>query len=141
MKIYSIFLTFILLLAGCGTLAEPAPAPTPSTATIDTDLVAHGIEIYKQQYCGICHQLTSANTTGMFGPSHDGVGTIATRRIQQANYVGSATNAEDYLMESLLYPQLFTVDGFGASSHQMPAYTFLSSEDLDALVYMLRHQE
>ena len=114
--------------------------PTTTAPAVNMALVQRGITVYKEQYCGICHQLTAANTAGTFGPSHDGVATRAENYLVNENYSGTATTAAEYLRESLLNPEIYIVDGFGASPHQMPAYTFLPDADIDALVYMLLQQ-
>ncbi len=48
-----------------------------------------------------------AGTTGWFGPEHDGMGTITEERIAAANYSGQATNAKEYVYESLVKPEIF----------------------------------
>ena len=118
-------------------VSEPA---APPAAIQDEALVQRGLEVYRAQYCGICHALSAAGTTGRFGPEHDGMGTIAEERIAAANYSGRATNAEEYVYESLVKPEIFTVDGYASSSHRMPPYTHLSEEDLLALTAFLLAQ-
>lgn len=112
-----------------------APAPTP-----DAEQIAYGIEVYRSQYCGICHTLTVANSGGTFGPSHDGIGTIAAERIQSEAYTGKAITAEDYLRESIVEPAIFKVPEFSLSNHQMPPYAHLPAEDIEAMVYLLINQ-
>jgi len=104
------------------------------------ELLAYGRELYRKQYCGLCHQSTAAGTGGIFGPSHDGLGTLAAQRIADPNYQGSATTAEAYLYESLIDPQRYTVPGYELTPHRMPIYTFLSAQELDALVHFLLYQ-
>jgi mono/diheme cytochrome c family protein len=108
---------------------------------IDEAIVAHGLEIYKQQYCGICHQLDAAQTAGLFGPSHNGVGAHAAERIADPNYGGKATTPAKYLMESLVEPGIYYVPEYAQSRHPMPAYVHVPEADLDALVYMLLQQK
>ncbi len=119
------------------TQSEPA---TPPATMPDEALVQRGLEVYRAQYCGICHALSAAGTTGRFGPEHDGMGKTAEGRIAAANYSGKATNAADYLYESLVKPEVFIVDGYASSSHRMPPYTHLSEEDLLALTAFLLAQ-
>jgi mono/diheme cytochrome c family protein len=100
-------------------------------------LYAKGLELYLKNSCGVCHTLGKAETKGQFGPAHDGLGVVAAARIQDPNYTGKATTAEDYIRESILEPQTYLVPGYGVSRYKMPAFTNLSQEDVDALVYML----
>ena len=104
------------------------------------DAYTPGLEVYHAAYCGTCHALRSAGTTGMFGPPHDAVGVIAGARIQDPHYHGAATTAEAYIRESIVAPNAYLVPGYGLTSHHMPAYTALNKNDLDALVTMLSGQ-
>jgi len=122
------------------TNAPASEQSTPSAAAPDEALVQHGLEVYRAQYCGICHALSAAGTTGRFGPEHDGMSKTAEERVAAANYSGDATNAEEYLYESLVKPEVFIVDGYASSSHRMPPYTHLSEEDLLALTAFLLAQ-
>lgn len=105
------------------------------------EVVARGLELYRQQYCGTCHKLDKADTGGIFGPPHNGIGAIAAQRIRDEAYTGRATTAEDYLRESLVDPGRYLVPGFENTRYRMPAYTHLSETDLNALVQMLLREE
>ncbi|MSP13740.1 MAG: c-type cytochrome [Chloroflexi bacterium] len=129
---------------------SPPPAPPPSLAVptfpppnnaAGKELVEAGKKVYLAQYCGICHRLSLLETTGAFGPPHDGVGTAAGQRIKDPQYKGRATTAAEYLRESILNPQTYYVNGYAQSAHPMVAYTHLSEQDLNALVYMLLQQK
>lgn len=138
------FLLCNFLLAGCDTLdALMVQADTPARtqpAPPDAELIAQGRAVYLEQYCGVCHQLTSANTRGDFGPPHDNMGQLAQLRLTNPNYAGNATTATEYIMESLLEPQIYFTEGYAASSHAMPTYAHLSDDKLNALVYMLMNE-
>lgn len=133
----------LCLLSACGTVAEPpyaaAAAPT-ALPTLDAAMIEHGIEVYKTQYCGMCHTLAVADTKGALGPDHSAEGTIAQERIQDADYTGTATTSEDYIRESILEPQVYRSPDYKLSNHQMPSYSHLPPEDIDALVYLLTNQ-
>ncbi|MCB0168083.1 MAG: c-type cytochrome [Anaerolineae bacterium] len=129
----------------------PTSAPTtevvtviakPTTAPLaDGDPMAAGLKVYKEQYCGICHKLDVAGTGGIFGPEQNHLGTTAETRIKNPNYRGQAGTAADYLRESILDPAAYFVEGYEQSAHQMPAYTHLSDDQVDALVQMLLQQK
>lgn len=113
-------------------------APLSSTGTAkDPALIAAGLAVYRQQYCGVCHELAAAGTRGVFGPTHNGIGTTAAQRIQSPGYSGHATTTAEYILESLLDPQVYIVEGFAATPHRMPPYGHLDSASLDALVAFL----
>lgn len=117
-------------------LALTATAPVTNTAAP----LADGRTLYRQYYCGICHQSTGAGTRGTFGPSHDGLGAIAAQRWQEPTYQGDATTAADYLHESLVEPQRFIVPGYELTPHRMPSYSFLTPAELETLVQWLQQQ-
>jgi nitric oxide reductase subunit C len=100
-------------------------------------LVTRGQEVYRAQFCGTCHALSSVGTTGRFGPTHDGVGDLAEERIREPAYGGTARTAEEYLLESIVEPGAYRVAGFGGTRFVMPSYRHLPEEDLVALVQML----
>jgi mono/diheme cytochrome c family protein len=146
----------IMLLAGCSMTAPPtppiaAPAPTTTPATTSTPTstaqptpseaeIAQGIQIYKAAYCGACHALDAADTGGIFGPTHNDMAATAAARIMHEDYTGAATMPGEYLRESILNPGVYIVDGYAATRHPMPAYTYLPAEEIEALVYLLLQQ-
>lgn len=124
------------------TVIVTTPPPLSTTTALDqAALVDHGYAVYLKQYCGVCHQLAAAATTGAFGPPHDGMARIAAARVQDPAYTGKATTAAAYLRESILEPEAYTVPEYTLTAHRMPAFTHLSQEEIDALVAMLLTQE
>jgi nitric oxide reductase subunit C len=119
--------------------AAPEP-PTPDPALAERAVVERGLKLYRELYCGTCHQLGAAGTAGLFGPSHDGLGATAAQRIGDPGYTGAATSAAGYIRESILNPAAYLVPDYASSNHPMPAFSSLSDADLDALVQMLVRQ-
>lgn len=113
-------------------------ATTPVTSTAAP--LADGRSLYRQYYCGICHQSTGAGTRGTFGPSHDGLGALAAQRWLEPTYQGNATTPAEYLHESLVDPQRFVVPGYELTPHRMPSYSFLPPAELATLVAWLQQQ-
>ena len=132
------FIPIVLLVVGFGFVLGVAGAQ--DAAGLDRERYQRGLEIYLDNFCGGCHLLSAAGTSGFFGPAHDAAGVIAAARVQDPNYRGGAVDAAGYLLESLLDPGAYRVPGFALSRHRMPAYGHLSEEDLDALVYLLLQQ-
>lgn len=153
-------LCVLLLAASCllvGCLAAPLDPPvlmtgvavaptviarlaTPTALHASEEQMAEGLRVYRAQYCGVCHRLSAAGTTGQFGPSHDGMARIAQARLLNPAYGGQAVTPDDYLRESILLPAAYIVDGYEISSHHMPSFAHLSPAEIDALVYLLAHQ-
>ncbi len=88
-----------------------------------------GEQIYTAAGCGACHTFSKAGTNANIGPSLDELAAAA----------GDRTDAPpaEYVTESILDPDAFTVDGF--QSGVMPAYEGrLTDEQVQALVdYLL----
>ena len=137
---WRLFLLIVsLLLTRCSPLANPTFVQF-TVQTVDDTLINYGIQVYRTNYCGSCHTLTVANTSGTFGPNHDFAGTHATEIVNGNAYSGFAKSASDYIRESILQPNVFYTPGYEATNHHMPQFTHLSDTDIDALVYLLSHQ-
>lgn len=119
----------------------PTPLPPAADSAETSARVEHGLAVYKQQYCGLCHQLDAAGTAGQFGPPHNGLGLTAEQRLHDPHYTGTATTAAEYIHESIITPKAYLVPGYEHTAHHMPAYGHLSESDVDALVQFLLHQK
>ena len=119
---------------------ETAAPQAAAESAGDAALIERGMQVYRQQYCGICHVLDLLETRGTFGPPHNGLGAIAAERVRDAAYTGSATMAAEYIRESIVAPDVFFVEGYAASAHRMPPYSHLDPADVDALVALLLSQ-
>ena len=124
-------LVLVAVLPGCRE-ASGESGPTPE--------VLRGREVYQEQFCGTCHTLTSAETAGMFGPTHNGMAKIADDRLLDPGYAGSAETARAYILESIVEPAAFRAPGFERTRFVMPSYQHLPEEDIDALVEMLMRE-
>lgn len=110
----------LLLLAACG--GEPPPPPT---ATLSAEAAA-GTAVFRRE-CAACHAL--APDTVIVGPSLAHIATIAAGRVP-------GQTAEAYLLESIVRPDAYLVDGY---ENLMPGNfgRRLTGEELDALVALL----
>ena len=112
---------FMLFLTACGGEAETAP-PTPTLES----MAAAGQTIFRRD-CSACHALEP--DTIIVGPSLAGIADRAATRID-------GQDSTDYLLNSVLAPSDFVVDGFDDA---MPN-TFgksLTGEELDSLIAYL----
>jgi mono/diheme cytochrome c family protein len=88
-----------------------------------------GEQIFTAAGCAGCHKLASAGATGNIGPSLDQLAAAAGKR-------EPGKSAEDYVHESIVDPEAYTVSGFGKGV--MPSYEGkLSDKQLEALVQFL----
>jgi nitric oxide reductase subunit C len=118
-------------------LPSPTAQPTP---TVDAARLATGKAVYLANYCGVCHTLQAAGTAGVFGPSHEHMGSTAAQRIADPSYKGAARTAAEFIRESIVTPSAYFAPGVVNGRHPMPSYAHLPQADLDALVYFLLQQ-
>jgi mono/diheme cytochrome c family protein len=87
-----------------------------------------GEQIFTAAGCGACHTLGKAGTNANIGPSLDDLAAQAANRTD--------ASPEEYVSESILNPDAFTVEGF--QSGVMPAYEGrLSEQQVQALAKYL----
>jgi mono/diheme cytochrome c family protein len=126
-------------------ISTPTPMPAivapPTPAPIDPQLVEAGKKAYLRNYCGSCHTLAAAGTRGVFAPAHDQAATVALQRIADPRYAGKATTAAEYLLESLLEPNIYLAPGATGSRTAMPAFSHLNQDELESIVYFLLQQK
>ena len=89
-----------------------------------------GEQIFIAWGCGGCHKLAKAGTNGNIGPSLDDLASVAGKQ-------EPGTSAEDYVRQSILDPEAFTVKGF--QKGVMPSFKGrLDDKQVQALVdYLL----
>jgi cytochrome c2 len=108
-------------------LAADAPAE---------DFVKAGQDIfYGKGTCALCHEI---GKKGERCPDLAGVGEHAEARIKEAGYKGKATSGAEYLVESLMDPTAYVVEGYQPS--MPPLGRQLSDLELVAAVAFLQSQ-
>jgi mono/diheme cytochrome c family protein len=91
-----------------------------------------GEQIFIAGGCGGCHKLAKAGAKGNIGPSLDDLANVAGK-------MEPGTSAEEYVRQSILQPDAFTVKGFQAGV--MPSFQGrLSDKQVQALVAYLLGQ-
>ncbi|MDQ7030918.1 MAG: c-type cytochrome [Ardenticatenia bacterium] len=119
--------------------SQPTPPPAPAAQAAEPSKVVEDILI--NSGCAGCHTLQGVSgMTGAVGPELTRIGAVASQRIQDPNYTGSATTPAEYIRESIVDPNTYVVEGFPPV---MPADfgTLLSPEELDLLVEYLASLE
>lgn len=91
---------------------EPAPPPVEEKidlGAMDMDqFIALGTKIFSGKgTCTLCH-----NELGR-APMLGTIGDAAVQRLKDPRYKGAAEDVEEYLLESLVEPSAFVVEGFG----------------------------
>jgi hypothetical protein len=128
-------------------LREPAPsrfqtataALTPEKiplVTGDEPLV----DIFTKPGCPVCHMIPGIpGATGQVGPPLI-LGKTGEQRLKDPGYRGEAETVHQYIVESVLEPQRFVVQGYPA--HAMPTWygSKLSALALEKIAAYLEHQ-
>ncbi len=128
-------------------LAESEPAPLPSGEVVGTD-IAVSLPVGDADAgkalsagtlgCSGCHELAAVGP--LWAPSGDdpGIGERAELRYSQTAYTGTATSAEEYLIEATVLPNVHLVEGYESNVMPDDYGRRLSVQDLaDLVAYML----
>ncbi|KAB2856853.1 MAG: cytochrome c [Anaerolineae bacterium] len=113
------------LLVGCGG-DKKSEGNSESRLDPNTD-AGRGEQVFKT-YCATCHAIKGDRV--VVGPSLEGIATRAATRIE-------GLSAEDYIRESILYPNDFTVPNFAEGMMQQNFASQLTSDDVNYLVAYL----
>jgi cytochrome c2 len=131
----------MLALTACGGgAAKPAGSEQPAAAAGgNTD---NGKKLFNEPViasagspgCVTCHSLEKGKT--LVGPSLAGIATDAAGTVKEADYKGTAKNADEWLRESILNPNVDVPEGF--KPDLMPkTFNKLSAQELNDLVAYL----
>jgi cytochrome c2 len=100
------------------------------------DFVKAGQDIfYGKGTCALCHEI---GKKGERCPDLAGVGERSETRIKEERYKGKATNGAEYLVESVMEPTVYVVEGYQPS--MPPVGRQLSDLELVAVVSFLQSQ-
>jgi cytochrome c2 len=100
------------------------------------DFVSAGQDIfYGKGTCALCHEI---GKKGERCPDLAGVGERAETRVKEAGYKGKATNGAEYLVESVMDPTTYVVEGYQPS--MPPVGRQLNDLELVAVVAFLESQ-
>ena len=100
------------------------------------DFVRAGQDIfYGKGTCALCHEI---GKKGERCPDLAGVGERAATRVKESGYKGKATNAAEYLVESVMDPTTYVVEGYQPS--MPPVGRQLNDLELVAVVAFLESQ-
>jgi cytochrome c2 len=137
-----VLIVVLLALTACGGgAAKPAGGEQPAAAAGGN--ADNGKKLFNEPViasagspgCVTCHSLEKGKT--LVGPSLAGIATDAANTVKEADYKGKAKNADEWLRESILNPNVDVPDGFKPDI--MPkTFTKLSAQELNDLVAYLQ---
>jgi mono/diheme cytochrome c family protein len=129
-------------LADGGTVAS-APSGQPIGTDITVSLPAgdpeQGAALAQsaQGGCSACHELAAVGPAWARSGEMPGIATRAVERINETDYTGSATTAQQYLVESIVAPNVFVVPGYGSGiMPQDYAQRLTARQVADLIAYM-----
>lgn len=127
-------------LEGGGRPTGPVDNPVGSDITVelpDGDQAA-GETLAQDLGCTGCHILSTVGPAWEGEGDQPGVGGRASARIEQENYTGQATTAEQYLIESIVLTNAHVVDSYDAGIMPDNYGVRLTDQDLaDLIAYLL----
>jgi mono/diheme cytochrome c family protein len=128
------------------TAKEVSNAPAPAGPTVGTDITQQlpqgdakaGEALTQSLGCVGCHVTGTTGPAWMPSAKQPGIGERAATRITQPDYTGKATTPEQYLLESIVDPSAFVVNGY--PDKVMPgifATTLTSQDAANIIAYLL----
>ncbi|HLA97682.1 MAG TPA: c-type cytochrome [Anaerolineales bacterium] len=120
-----------------GVLAGP-PVGTDITISLPVGDPANGEPLATAKGCVGCHVSTATGPAWAPSGSTPGMAERAALRIAQADYTGSATDAGQYLLESIVSPKAYVVEGYLDTLMPTTFGSTLTAQDAaDIIAYML----
>ncbi len=120
-----------------GQLAGP-PVGTDIGIELPEGDAVKGEALANAKGCVGCHVSTATGPGWLPSESTPGIGERAALRIEQADYSGTAETADQYLLESIVLPKTFVVEGY--LDNLMPANfssTLTAQDAADIIAFML----
>jgi mono/diheme cytochrome c family protein len=128
------------------TAPDRAQAPVLAGPPVGTDIAqqlpagdaAKGEALATSQGCVGCHVASTTGPAWLPTPDQPGIGARAETRPNEPDYTGAATTPEQYLLESIVQPQVHIVPGF--ETIQMPntyGQTLTAQDAADLIAYLL----
>lgn len=130
--------------------ATPKPSATPTLTVTPTALpvaaagdAVHGRQLFRELTCDSCHDVSQPAPGGFYAPNLGNISMEALRIIDLPEYTGKATDADSYIRESVLTPNVYIVPGDiyrdapGVSAMDQDFAERISDADLNDLVAYL----
>jgi mono/diheme cytochrome c family protein len=128
------------------TAEEILPPPTPSGPVVGSDITKelpegdpqNGEALSASLGCTACHITAPTGPSWLAGADQPGIGERAELRLAEATYTGSATNAQEYLFESIVLPNTHLVSGYAEGVMPNTYANSLTDQDMaDMIAYLL----
>jgi mono/diheme cytochrome c family protein len=118
-------------------LAGP-PVGTDITVELPEGDPVNGEVLAASKACTGCHVNTNTGPAWLPDGTTPGIGARAETRFSQSDYTGNATSAEQYLLESVIQPNVFVIEGYAEGIMPGTYSSTLTAQDAaDLIAYML----
>lgn len=105
--------------------------PDETEAPTEGQIATEGLAQFIQYGCGACHVLEDAGGIGIVGPPLEGIADVAALR-------QPGVDAHDYLLKSIIEPNIYIVEGYSAGLMPGDYDERMSDEEIEVLVdYLL----
>ena len=121
-------------------VTEPAieGVGTDITQELPEGDAARGEQVAVSQGCTSCHVSQAVGPAWNPSATEPGIGERAETRFEQADYTGNATNAQEYLLESIVQTNVFIVEGFQPNIMPQNYGDLITAQQAaDLIAYML----
>jgi mono/diheme cytochrome c family protein len=98
---------------------------------------SRGEALANSEGCVACHISTPTGPAWGATATEPGIGERAALRIQQPDYTGDATTAEQYLFESIVLPNIHIVEGFAPIMPNTYSQTLTEQDVADMIEYLM----
>lgn len=124
----------------------PQTTPIPPADTIGSDITVDlpdpdlesGERLATSLGCDACHILADVGPAWLPAADTPGIGERAETRFEQENYTGQATDATEYLVESIVLPDAFVVQSYAEAVMPGDYPDQLTTQEVaDLVAYML----
>jgi cytochrome c oxidase subunit 2 len=105
----------------------------PAGDALPDNPLAAGRVVFNKYGCGACHTLNDAEAGGVVGPSLNGIGDTAVKRVE-------GVEAIDYIRTSIVETNAYVVDGFSPGVMPADFGDRMTDEELDILAEYLLSQ-
>jgi mono/diheme cytochrome c family protein len=148
--VWLVWLLFTLTPAGTARSQElERVRPTQTALAAAYSGITDGVNVAFEfpATCAACHAIAGTSAAGSLCPDLTHIATVSAQRLADPGYAGSATTVEEYLLESIVEPNAYVVQGPGwvtpAGDSTMPAAVGLALTDaeLERLVRYLASLE